>query len=106
MLLKNVVIENFRGIKNLSLELDRTTILIGENNTGKTSFLKAIHFCLGRSLSRRTTPFDEYDYHLDSKEAVPSDASPISITLCFVEEKEGEWPDQVIQALDKAAVIR
>lgn len=106
MLLKKVAIENFRGIKNISMELDRTTILIGENNTGKTSVLKAIHFCLGRSLGRRTTPFEEYDYYLDSKEAIPPAAPPISITLNFVEEKEGEWPDQVVQALDKAAVIR
>lgn len=39
MILKTFEIENFRGIAKLTLELDRTTVLIGENNSGKTSVL-------------------------------------------------------------------
>ncbi len=41
MILRTFRIENFRGITKLELELDRTTVLIGENNTGKTSVLEA-----------------------------------------------------------------
>lgn len=39
MLLRNVKIENFRGITSLDLDLDARTVLIGENNCGKTSIL-------------------------------------------------------------------
>lgn len=43
MLLEQLDIENFRGIKNLSLDLDRNiTILSGVNGAGKTTILDAI----------------------------------------------------------------
>ena len=57
-------IENFRGIKALSVPLDDTTVLIGENNSGKSSILDALRACLSRSLTRKTSSFSEYDYHL------------------------------------------
>lgn len=106
MLLKSVLLENFRGIERLELQLDRTTVLIGENNTGKTSILESISLCLGRSGFRRAAPFDEYDYHLPSKDADPSKAPPIKITLTYVEEKEDDWPEPVLQALEKAVQAR
>lgn len=37
MKLRRFQIENFRGIIDLDLELGDTTVLIGENNTGKTA---------------------------------------------------------------------
>ena len=54
MLLEKIDIVNFKGIRNLSLRLDKTTVLIGENNTGKTTVLEAIQICLGRSLKSKT----------------------------------------------------
>ena len=43
MFLEQLDIENFRGIKNLSLDLDRNiTILSGVNGAGKTTILDAI----------------------------------------------------------------
>lgn len=47
ILIKSVRISGFRGIKNIEVNLERTTILTGMNNTGKTSFLKAIQLALG-----------------------------------------------------------
>lgn len=47
ILVKTVRISGFRGIKNIEVELERTTILTGMNNTGKTSFLKAVQLALG-----------------------------------------------------------
>ena len=41
MILKTPQIENFRGIESLTVDLDRINLPIGENNTGKTSVLKA-----------------------------------------------------------------
>jgi putative ATP-dependent endonuclease of the OLD family len=42
-----VRIRNFRSLKFVNVELDRTTILIGENNSGKTSFLEALVSAIG-----------------------------------------------------------
>lgn len=105
MLLKRIKVCNFRGIESLDLRLDRTTVLIGENNTGKTSILEALQFCLGRSLTRKSGVFESYDYHLLDGNTQPADASSISITLQFEEEKEDEWEDAVVQTLSDAVQV-
>jgi len=47
ILIKTVRIAGFRGLENLEVELEQTTVLTGMNNTGKTSFLKALQIALG-----------------------------------------------------------
>ena len=42
-----LLMENFRGIRRLELDLDEITVLIGENNSGKTAVLDALRLCLG-----------------------------------------------------------
>ena len=69
MLLRSVNIKNFRCFKDVTVPLDKMTVLIGENNSGKTSFLEAIRLCLTRSNFRRSDWLDQYDYHLSSDKA-------------------------------------
>jgi putative ATP-dependent endonuclease of OLD family len=47
ILIKTVRVAGFRGLENLEVELEQTTVLTGMNNTGKTSFLKALQIALG-----------------------------------------------------------
>jgi len=47
ILIKTVRISGFRGLKNFEISLELTTVLTGMNNTGKTSFLKALQIALG-----------------------------------------------------------
>lgn len=47
ILIEFVRIAGFRGLKNLEVKLTNMTILTGMNNSGKTSFLKAIQLALG-----------------------------------------------------------
>ena len=103
--LRRIDIANFRGIKKLSLNLDETTVLIGENNTSKTSILDAIQLCLGRTLRGKAQTFSEYDYHLADKTSQPVDSDPIEITLHFAERKEGEWPDEIAQMLAEGVQV-
>lgn len=49
ILIKTVRIAGFRGLENIEVELKKTTVLTGMNNTGKTSFLKALQLALGNS---------------------------------------------------------
>jgi putative ATP-dependent endonuclease of OLD family len=42
MLLKNIHIKHFRGIEELRLPLDDMCVLIGENNSRKSTTLDAI----------------------------------------------------------------
>ena len=105
MFLEQVDILNFRGIRQLNLTLDDTTVLIGENNTGKTTILDALQLCLGRNLNRKGGIFGEYDYHLATKESQPSDSLPIQIKFHFSERSNGEWPPEVSQILSNAIQV-
>ena len=100
MKLTSVEIRNFRCIKELTVDLDETTVLIGENNSGKTAFLEAIRICLERLRGRGRGPFSEYDYHLSDEESAPADSDPIQIRLSFVESDAEPWSDELAQALN------
>lgn len=47
LLLTKIRIQNFRSIESIDLELGITNLLIGQNNTGKTNFLRAINVAFG-----------------------------------------------------------
>jgi len=47
-------VENFRSIKNSTIDLKKCTILVGMNNTGKSNFLKALDLVLGEGYIRVT----------------------------------------------------
>lgn len=100
MLLTSLKIEHYRGIKSLELVLGPTTVLVGENNCGKTTVLHALRACLYTLRSAgRASPFEEFDLHFDSRAADPTTAPPIVITLTFEEATAGEWSDEVEQRL-------
>jgi putative ATP-dependent endonuclease of the OLD family len=99
MVLKRVQIKNFRGLRTLDVELDETTVLIGENNSGKTSFLEAVRLALSRSHARRGGTFETYDYHLAGADADPQTANPIEIQLTIEQVAGGEIAEDITQAL-------
>lgn len=71
-------IENYRGIKNATLELTKHAVLLGDNNTGKTTVLEALDLVLGPDRLNRSPPIDEHDFYhgryaAKSKKPVPQD---------------------------------
>lgn len=64
ILIDTVRISGFRGVANLEITLPRTTVLIGANNAGKTSVIKALQLALG-DYSRYLS---EEDFHIDSSD--------------------------------------
>ena len=104
--LTRVRIRNFRGIRDLTLELDETTVLIGENNSGKTAVLQAIELCLDRLRGPESRVFEEYDYHLADQATSPEEADPIKIELRFVESAPGITPAELLQALADVPIGR
>ena len=47
ILIEKVRIKNFRSLKNIEVTLEPLTLLVGSNNAGKTSFLRALNLALG-----------------------------------------------------------
>lgn len=105
MRLQSVTIKNFRALANITVDLDETTVLIGENNSGKTSFLDALKLCLAQGASRRGDLFDDYDHHLSSDQAEIGDAGDTEVVLKFAETTLGEWPNEVVQAISEAITL-
>jgi len=104
--LTTVIVRNFRGIRELSVDLDKVTVLVGENNTGKTAFLEAIRICLERLRGRSRVVFEEYDYHLVDESSAPADADPITIELCFREPAPDTWKMEISQELDPVLAMK
>jgi putative ATP-dependent endonuclease of OLD family len=98
MIISQLRIENYRGIRALTIDFDSTTVIFGSNNTGKSTILAAIQAVLGRASGRRTGIFSEYDFHLDAA-GQPTDAAPIVIELTFRENTADEWSDTKVQQL-------
>lgn len=124
----SIRIKNFRGLRDVEMPLSRSTVLIGENNSGKSSVLDCISLTLGRRWGQRGTGFSEYDLTMDGgssgnsragdgdpglEEPTVEDAKPslnadpaidrgaveASIELFFTEETTGEWPEEITSGL-------
>jgi putative ATP-dependent endonuclease of OLD family len=63
MKIYSVTIENFRGIRSAKLTLPDHAVLIGDNNTGKSSVFEAIDLALGPDRLSRRPPVDEHDFY-------------------------------------------
>lgn len=59
-----IEINNFRGINEATLDLTQHVVLLGDNNTGKTTVLEAMDLALGPDRLSRTPPVDEHDFFL------------------------------------------
>ncbi|MEO7344493.1 MAG: AAA family ATPase, partial [Methylotenera sp.] len=57
-------INNFRGIQSADIFLTKHSVLLGDNNTGKTTILEALDLVLGPDRLSRGTVIDEHDFFL------------------------------------------
>lgn len=74
--------ENFRALRDVRMQFDETTLLIGENGCGKSSLLKAVEVCLGRNAAPGEFPLSPRDFHRP-RGGAPS--ATLSIDLDFAE---------------------
>jgi putative ATP-dependent endonuclease of OLD family len=56
-------IKNFRGISEAELSFNSHTVIIGDNNSCKSTILEAIDLVLGPERLSRTAPIDEHDFY-------------------------------------------
>jgi putative ATP-dependent endonuclease of OLD family len=106
MKIAKVRIENFRGIRELEIEFGEVTVLIGENNSGKTAVLDALRLCLRELGPRRRDIFNSFDFHLPNAAAEPSSADPIKVEITFSENAKGDWSEVLIGRLSRQRILQ
>ena len=83
-------IENFRGIREASIEFGSHTVFVGPNNCGKTTIIEALALLLGRDRMVRT--LTEHDFHGSNPQA--ADRIKLVSTLTgFRNDDPAEHPD-------------
>ncbi len=101
MLLRALQLENFRAVSSARISFDSTTVLIGENDCGRSSIMEAIALALGWNCSPGEFPFQPF--HVHHRTAGPDSRAPcISIALEFCESAPGEWDGSGFEALRDA----
>ena len=83
MKIDRVIIKNFRSIKELDFQPGALCTLIGENNSGKSTILRALNLVLGEQWPTERS-FEEADFHRGNT------AEPITIQVYFDKPWEEE----------------
>lgn len=84
MKVRRVVIKNFRSINDLDFQPGDLCTLVGENNSGKTTIMRALNLVLG-DIWPTERSFDEGDFHNQNT------GEPIVIQVYF----DQPWEEQV-----------
>lgn len=80
ILIDKVRVYGFRSLRDVTVNLERFTLLTGMNNAGKTSFLRALNLALG--VDRRSVEAD--DFYARHQEAEDGKAQEIVIDVCII----------------------
>jgi putative ATP-dependent endonuclease of OLD family len=86
-----LTISNFRGIKQAEFHFDGHTLLVGQNNVGKSTICEALDLVLGPDRASRFPPVEEFDFHnaqylaAVEKEGEPPTTIPIRIEVVVVD---------------------
>ena len=97
MFLQSLEVENFRAIRSGSITFDHTTVLIGENDSGRSSLLEALSLVLTAPEGPNPFAFEAHHFHRDEQGV----SGPIRIAVGLAERQTGDWelPDAIATAL-------
>jgi putative ATP-dependent endonuclease of OLD family len=72
-------VDNFRGIKRCEIIFQGHTVLVGDNNTGKSTILEAIDLVLGPERLSHYPIIDEHDFY--AGQYIGDEEKPLSINI-------------------------
>src|SRR5665811_110145 len=94
ILLKQVRVHGFRGLDNLEIDFEPTSVLVGTNNAGKTTLLKSLQLALSNSFQITDDDFFFSDAFIRNK---------IIIDILFISVDENG--NQIPEFEDKWATV-
>jgi len=114
MRIARLTIENFRGIKSADLQFPPQCVLVGDNNTGKSTILEAIDLVLGPDRLSRRPPVNEHDFYCGRYIENTTEGEPelikitVAVTLTNLSEEQVRrfrdniewWTDENKELLD------
>ena len=83
ILIDKVRIKNFRSLKDVEVNLQPVTLLVGANNAGKTTFLRALNIVFGVNKTQITRD----DLFIDKDSNQPENAIIIDIRIIPINDK-------------------
>jgi putative ATP-dependent endonuclease of the OLD family len=116
ILIEKVRVKNFRSLKDVEVTLTPLTLLVGSNNSGKTSFLKALNLALG--IEKRNVTLDDLFIDRQSNRIQGDEGKeiiidvkiiPVDDSFTIVEEFAENWrevfTDGSIQTIGSQEVV-
>lgn len=85
MIIEKVKIDGFRNFANATIKFNKSTLIIGANDVGKTNLIHAIRILLDKSLSERDIEPDATDFYIAGD---GSQVNQFSITVFFKDISE------------------
>ncbi|WP_274476130.1 AAA family ATPase [Mangrovimonas aestuarii] len=94
ILLKQLRVHGFRGLDNIEIDFEPTTVLVGTNNAGKTTLLKSLQLALSNTLQ-----ISDDDFHIS--DALVRDKIVIDVLFISIDD-DGK---QLTEFEDKWATV-
>lgn len=91
--LQSVRIKGFRGFRNIEVDFENTTVLVGTNNAGKTTLLKALQLALTNSHFISNDDFFYCEDHIDDTIIIDVLFVPIDEHNNVTNEFDEAWSD-------------
>lgn len=90
MIIKQIIIENFRGIENADLRLNEYNLLVGANNMGKSTLLEALNLLLGPDRLYSPDAINEHDFYKSNYLDEQGELIKIKIECRLVDLSDGQ----------------
>jgi predicted ATP-dependent endonuclease of OLD family len=93
-------VQNFRSLKDVEISFQNDlTILIGENDSGKSSVLDVLELVLSAVDATRPQPTPDSDFHVDPSTGEPADRIEVELTFAEPEAKRSATPSCQFRAV-------
>lgn len=103
MRVRRLTIHNFRGVKHGVVDFPKHALLVGGNNSGKSTICEALDLVLGPERQLRRPVVDEHDFHCG--QYLPAQVQPVE----GPDEGSDEWQAAhaaAVRAAEEAVTIR
>lgn len=103
MSFKTVNIQRFKNLNNLSIELEKINVIVGSNNSGKSSILQAIQFAVSVA---QTTKLEKTAYWHHTQDRLPTSISQTQLIYSPLQDVPSLAPfGNLVESQDQGIIV-